>query len=83
MLDCSQPGGQDYTLQEIILRLLSELKIPIAYGFSSGHVRCANRVLPFGVRGRLTVKDNVRLECDAAVTHGEGIPRAMQGQSGR
>ena len=51
MLDCSQPSGQDYTLQEIILRLLSDLKIPIAYGFSSGHVRCKNRVLPFGVRG--------------------------------
>jgi muramoyltetrapeptide carboxypeptidase len=83
MLDCSQPSGQDYTLQEIILRLLSDLRIPIAYGFSSGHVRCANRLLPFGVRGRLTVNDNVRLECDAAVTQGEGIPRAIQGQSGR
>ncbi len=83
MLDCSQPGGQDYTLQEIILRLLSDLRIPIAYGFSSGHVRCANRVLPLGVRGRLTVNGNVRLECDAAVTQGEGIPRAIQGQSSR
>jgi muramoyltetrapeptide carboxypeptidase len=83
MLDCSQPSGQDYTLQEIILRLLSDLRIPIAYGFSSGHVRCANRILPFGVRGRLTVNDNLRLECDAAVTQGEGIPRAIQGQSGR
>jgi muramoyltetrapeptide carboxypeptidase len=83
MLDCSQPSGQDYTLQEIILRLLSDLRIPIAYGFSSGHVRCANRLLPFGVRGRLTVNDNLRLECDAAVTQGEGIPRAIQGQSGR
>ena len=83
MLDCSQPSGQDYTLQEIILRLLSDLRIPIAYGFSAGHVRCANRLLPFGVRGRLTVNDNLRLECDAAVTQGEGIPRAIQGQSGR
>lgn len=83
MLDCSQPSGQDYTLQEIILRLLSDLKVPIAYGFSSGHVRCANRVLPLGVRGRLTVGDNMRLECDAAVTQGEGIPRAIKGQSGR
>jgi muramoyltetrapeptide carboxypeptidase len=68
MLDCTQPSGQDYTLQQLILRLLSDLQIPIAYGFSSGHVRRRNRVLPFGVHAELTVADQVTLRCEAAVT---------------
>jgi muramoyltetrapeptide carboxypeptidase len=67
MLDCTQPSGQDYTLQQLILRLLSDLQIPIAYGFSSGHVRRRNRVLPFGVHAELTVARDVILRCEAAV----------------
>ena len=78
MLDCAQPAGQDYTLQEVIRRVLGELKIPIAFGLSSGHVRGANRVLPFGVRATLEVGETVRLRTDAAVSQGSGAPRTMR-----
>lgn len=71
MLDCSQPGSQDYTLQEIILRTLSELKVPMAYGFPSGHVRARNRVLPIGVKGKLEVGRSVRIVTEAAVAQGK------------
>lgn len=53
MVDCIQPGGQDYTLQEVILRILGDLDIPIAFGLPSGHVPSGNVTLPFGVRARL------------------------------
>ena len=53
MLDCIQPGGQDYTLQDVIIRVVGDLGVPIAFGLSSGHVRSANITLPFGVRARL------------------------------
>lgn len=53
MQDCFQPGGQNYTLEEVILRVLGDLKIPIAFGLPSGHVRSRNVTLPFGIRARL------------------------------
>lgn len=78
MLDCFQPSGQDYTLEQVVVRLLAEYKIPIAYGFSSGHVRGANRVLPFGVKASLEVSDGMRLRCEAAVSQGQGEPRVTK-----
>jgi muramoyltetrapeptide carboxypeptidase len=53
MEDCFQPGGQNYTLEEVILRILGDLRIPIAFGLPSGHVRSRNVTLPFGIRARL------------------------------
>jgi muramoyltetrapeptide carboxypeptidase len=53
MLDCLQPGGQNYTLQEVIGRVLGDLNVPIAYGLPSGHVPRNNVTLPFGVQARL------------------------------
>jgi muramoyltetrapeptide carboxypeptidase len=55
MLDCSQSRNQPYTLQEVILRIVGELGIPIAYGLRSGHVTRKNITLPFGVRASLLV----------------------------
>jgi len=55
MLDCAQPGGQRYTLEEVVLRVVSDLKIPVAYGLRSGHVSRANITLPLGVNTRLRV----------------------------
>jgi muramoyltetrapeptide carboxypeptidase len=67
MLDCVQPGGQDYTLQEIVSRIVRDLKIPVAYGFPSGHVRGANFILPIGVEATLDVARNgVRFSVNAA-----------------
>jgi len=53
MLDCVQPGRQDYTLQEVIARLLTEYKVPVIYGVRSGHVSGGNLTLPFGVEASL------------------------------
>jgi muramoyltetrapeptide carboxypeptidase len=54
MLDCIQPGKQDYTLQEVITRVLGEYNVPVVYGVKSGHVSGGNLTLPFGVRAELT-----------------------------
>ena len=62
MLDCVQPGGQTYTLEDVIVRVLGDLDVPIAYGFPSGHVRQYNFALPVGVRARLQARaDSVTL----------------------
>jgi muramoyltetrapeptide carboxypeptidase len=56
MLDCIQSPSQDYALQEVIARIVGDLKIPVAYGVKSGHVTSGNITLPFGVRARLSVR---------------------------
>jgi muramoyltetrapeptide carboxypeptidase len=61
MLDCRQSPDQDYTLEEVILRIVEGLRIPVAFGLRSGHVSRANITLPMGVRARLTVEDTVKL----------------------
>jgi muramoyltetrapeptide carboxypeptidase len=55
MLDCLQTKEQGYTLQQVILRVVGDLGIPIAYGLRSGHVTRRNITLPIGVRAALTV----------------------------
>ncbi|HMF90178.1 MAG TPA: LD-carboxypeptidase [Candidatus Angelobacter sp.] len=53
MLDCVQPGGQNYTLQQVIARVLEEYQVPIVYGLRSGHVSGGNITLPLGVQAEL------------------------------
>src|SRR6516162_7665678 len=48
MLNCAR-NVQDYTLQQIVLRVVGDLGIPVAYGLKSGHVSRAAFTLPFGV----------------------------------
>lgn len=55
MLDCVQTANQDYTLQEVISRILGDLNIPVAYGVRSGHVTAGNITLPCGVQAHLAV----------------------------
>jgi muramoyltetrapeptide carboxypeptidase len=55
MLDCIQTANQGYTLEEVVLRVLGDLGIPIAFGLRSGHVSRDNVTLPLGVQVRLTV----------------------------
>jgi len=57
MLECMQSANQDYTLQEVIKRIVTDLGVPVAYGVKSGHVTSGNITLPFGVSARLMVKD--------------------------
>jgi muramoyltetrapeptide carboxypeptidase len=58
MLDCAQPGGQSYTLQQVIQRTLADYAIPIVYGVKSGHVSGGNITLPFGVQSELRASDS-------------------------
>ncbi|MGA2003193.1 MAG: LD-carboxypeptidase [Terriglobales bacterium] len=68
MTDCWQNSTQDYTLEEVVLRVVGDLGIPIAFGLRSGHVSQANITVPLGVRVRLEVGDSVRLRIlEAAV----------------
>jgi muramoyltetrapeptide carboxypeptidase len=69
MLDCMQSKDQPYTLQEVILRIVGDLGIPIAYGLRSGHVTRKNITLPFGVRASLRVNgDEATLKIMEAAT---------------
>jgi muramoyltetrapeptide carboxypeptidase len=55
MRDCFQTANQGYTLEEVVLRIVGDLGVPVAYGVKSGHVTTGNITLPFGVRARLSV----------------------------
>jgi muramoyltetrapeptide carboxypeptidase len=55
MLDCVQERNQSYTLEEVILRVVGDLGVPVAYGLRSGHVSRGNMTLPLGVRAALRV----------------------------
>ena len=57
MLDCIQSPAQDYTLQEVIARIVGDLGIPVAFGVKSGHVTSGNITLPFGVQAVLSIKN--------------------------
>lgn len=70
MRDCAQPGGQAYSLDEVLVRIVGDLGIPVAAGVRSGHVERFNVTIPFGVRGYLRVM-NGKVEfgtSEAAVT---------------
>jgi muramoyltetrapeptide carboxypeptidase len=70
MIDCIQAANQDYTLQEVIMRIAGELNIPVAYGLKSGHVTSNNITLPLGVKAKLQVeKEQVGIKIlESAVT---------------
>jgi muramoyltetrapeptide carboxypeptidase len=68
MIDCRQSPDQDYTLEEVILRIVEDLRIPVAFGLRSGHVSRANITLPIGVQAKLTVEDAVELRILEAAT---------------
>ena len=68
MMDCRQSADQDYTLEEVALRVVSDLGIPVAFGLRSGHVSRANITLPIGVRARLEVGNDVKLRILEAAT---------------
>jgi muramoyltetrapeptide carboxypeptidase len=55
MLDCAQSKDQEYSLQQVVLRVVGDLGIPVAYGLRSGHVTRKNITLPIGVRASLSV----------------------------
>ncbi len=54
MPGCLQHPDQGYTLEELLTRLTGPLRVPVTFGFATGHVehgRC--RTVPLGVRARM------------------------------
>jgi muramoyltetrapeptide carboxypeptidase len=75
MLDCVQKKDQGYTLEEVVLRIVGDLGVPVAYGLRSGHVSHRNITLPFGVRVALNVgQDDGGLRILESATCGAGTP---------
>jgi muramoyltetrapeptide carboxypeptidase len=70
MLACVQTANQGYTLQDVVMRIVGDLGVPVAFGVRSGHVTSGNITLPFGVRAKLTVRsEHVTLRIlESAVT---------------
>lgn len=68
MLDCRQSADQDYTLEEVIKRVVGDLNIPVAFGLRSGHVSRGNVTLPMGVKARMSVGSEVELKIVEAAT---------------
>jgi muramoyltetrapeptide carboxypeptidase len=74
MLFCTQSKDQDYTLEEVIQRVVGDLGVPVAYGLRSGHVSRQNVTLPIGVRALLTVdRKSVALRFPEAATMTDSI----------
>jgi muramoyltetrapeptide carboxypeptidase len=88
MLDCVQPGGQDYSLQQIVAPIVEDLGVPVAYGLPSGHVAGENVTLPFGVEVELSVgAEAVELHIESAAiaagAQSQGAGTSLTGSSGR
>lgn len=75
MLDCAQTQDQGYTLEEVILRIVGDLGVPVAYGLRSGHVSQRNITLPIGVNASLAVHGReVRLKILEPATTPAAVP---------
>ncbi len=75
MLDCIQGKDQGYTLEEVVLRVVGDLGVPVAYGLRSGHVSRGNITLPLGVRAALNVAGReVGLKILEAATTATAVP---------
>jgi muramoyltetrapeptide carboxypeptidase len=70
MIDCRQNAAQDYALEAVVLRIVGDLGIPVAYGLRSGHVSRANITLPLGVKARLEIGKDVKLTILESATRG-------------
>ena len=55
MVDCVQTKAQGYTLEEVVLHVIGDLGVPVAFGLPSGHVTRRNITLPIGVQAALRV----------------------------
>lgn len=61
MPDCAQPGGQDYALQQVVARALSDFRGPIGWGLRSGHLadyRVPGVTLAIGANVEVEVREN-------------------------
>jgi muramoyltetrapeptide carboxypeptidase len=72
MADCVQPGGQDYTLQQVVSEVLKDFKGPIGFGLRSGHLSDYSKpgvTLALGSEVELNVQDHsMTIRAAAAAT---------------
>ncbi len=62
MPGCEQHADQGYTLQEMLRDWTSYLKVPVLFGFPSGHTRSKGLTLPLGAQARLDADGLTLLE---------------------
>lgn len=67
MLKCGPRDNGDYTLQQVVQRIVSDMGVPVAYGLKSGHVSRNNFTLPLGVRVTFSAGATVSLSISASV----------------
>ena len=67
MLQCGPRDSGDYTLQQVVQRVVGDLGVPVAYGLKSGHVSRNNFTLPLGVGVKLNAGAAVSLSYSASV----------------
>ncbi|MGH9321869.1 MAG: S66 peptidase family protein [Vicinamibacteria bacterium] len=53
MTDCEQHPQQGYSMQELLRDWTAPLRVPVLFGFPSGHTRGGSLTLPLGIRCRL------------------------------
>lgn len=70
MLDCAR-GAQGYSLQDVVLRVVGDLGVPVVYGLPSGHVTRSNITIPLGVAAQLDAGATAVLR-HAAAARGQG-----------
>ncbi len=75
MLDCMQTKDQPYSVEQVILRIVGDLGVPVAFGLRSGHVSRELVTLPLGVRAALEAgAEGVSLRVlEASTAGGEAI----------
>lgn len=53
MSNCEQHVDQGYRLQDVLRDLTTELRVPVMFGFRSGHSELGNITLPLGARAAI------------------------------
>ncbi len=61
MLDCVSPGADPNLIQQVILDVLADFPVPIAFGLRSGHVSHGNVTLPLGIQVELRLESTPAL----------------------
>lgn len=82
MLDCVQTKDQPYSLEQVILRIVHDLGVPVAYGLRSGHVSGEQVTVPLGVRAALEAgEDGVGLRVlEGSTARGDAIAAGEDGK---
>jgi muramoyltetrapeptide carboxypeptidase len=77
MIDCNEARSLDYTLPQVIMRIIGYLGVPIVFGMKSGHVSSRALTLPFGVKANIVANaTGMAFSYEAAV---QKSPAAIRG----